>query len=102
MLTKTETVNFDPSKKEHRAAVHAFMRRRAWVDSPIRFSHDPEYGSIVEQVHAKLVMWYLDKEYKKPTKKAPARPPEIIDFKLSNTSEQQFMDNFKGLPVASS
>lgn len=68
LLKRQETIDFDPSKKEHRAAVRAFMKRRAWVDSPIRFSHDPQYGSIAEQVQAKLLEWYIKQEDSKVSK----------------------------------
>lgn len=62
LLKHTETVEFNPALKEHRAAVRAFLRRRAWNDSPIRFTHDPAYGSVAEQVQSKLLAWYLAKE----------------------------------------
>lgn len=62
LLTLPATVEFDPSKKAHRDAVRAFMKRQAWVDSPIRFAYDPAYGSIADQVRSKLLQWYMDKE----------------------------------------
>jgi len=63
MLLKCQsTVKFDPANKAHRASVRAFMKRHAWSDAPIRFTHDPVYGSIVEQVQTKLLEWYLAKE----------------------------------------
>lgn len=62
LLTLPATVEFDPSKKAHRDAVRAFMKRQAWVDSPIRFAYDPAYGSIAAQVQSKLLKWYMDKE----------------------------------------
>lgn len=68
MLQKTKAVEFDPSLKAHRDAVRMFFKRRAWVDSPLRFSHNPEYGSVVDQVQEKLVQWYLAREEAKPRK----------------------------------
>jgi len=65
LLKRQETVDFDPSNKAHRAAVRAFLKRRAWVDSPIRFAHDPAYGSVAEQVQAKLLQWYVYQEESK-------------------------------------
>lgn len=62
LLQKTNTVKFDPSLKEHRDAVRAFVVRQAWVDSPFRFSHDPAYSSVVEQVQVKLLNWFLAQE----------------------------------------
>ena len=70
LLKRMETIDFDPSNKEHRAAVRAFMRRKAWVDSPLRFTHDPNYGSIAEQVQAKLLDWYIAQEEAKASKKS--------------------------------
>jgi len=67
LLTLPATVEFDPSKKAHRDAVRAFMRRQAWVDSPIRFAYDPAYGSIATQVQTKLLAWYMNKEAGKNT-----------------------------------
>lgn len=64
MLQHAKTVEFDPSNRKHREAVGAFLKRNAWIDSPIRFSHDPAYGSISDQVRAKLLAWYLNKEFK--------------------------------------
>lgn len=68
LLNKIATVEFDPSNKEHRAAVHSFMKRQAWVDSPIRFSYDPKYGSIAAQVRAKLFDWYVSQDMAKISK----------------------------------
>lgn len=62
LLQHPKTIKFDPNNKSHRAAVRAFMKRRAWVDSPIRFTHDPAYGSVVEQVQTMLLEWYLNRE----------------------------------------
>jgi len=62
LLQKSPTVKFDPSKKEHRQAVRDFMKRRAWADTKLRFSHDPEYGSVADQVQAKLLAWYMSQE----------------------------------------
>ena len=61
-LQPPKTVKFDPSNKAHRASVRAYMKRRAWSDAPIRFAHDPMYGSVPEQVQTKLLAWYLEKE----------------------------------------
>lgn len=62
LLKRRETVDFDPSKKAHREAVAAFMQRRAWGDSPLRFSHDPNFGSVADQVEKKLLAYYLSKD----------------------------------------
>lgn len=79
ILQKMSSTNFDPSNKEHREAVGAFLKRTAWGDSKFRFTHDPAYDSVADQVKAKLLAWYLknDKAPKKvaakkaSTKKAP-------------------------------
>jgi hypothetical protein len=62
LLKRRETVDFDPTKKDHRAAAAAFMRRRAWGDSPLRFNHDPAFGSVADQVEKKLLAYYLSKD----------------------------------------
>ena len=62
LLQPPKTVRFDPADKAHRASVRAFMKRRAWSDAPIRFNHDPVYGSVPEQVQTKLLAWYLERE----------------------------------------
>lgn len=64
LLKRQETIEFDPSKKEHRAAAHAFMKRGAWADSPLRFAYDPSYGSVADQVRSKLLDWYVAQETK--------------------------------------
>ncbi len=68
-LPKPETVAFDPNNKVHRAAARAFLKRKAWMDSPIRFTHDPGYGSVSEQVQSKLLDWYVAQEEAKLAKK---------------------------------
>ena len=73
MITKPDTVVFDPTNKEHRAAVRAFMRRKAWSDSPIKFKHDPDFGSIADQVQTKLLKWYLDQEGSREEKRLAAK-----------------------------
>lgn len=67
-LERPALVKFDPSKKEHRAAARSFMKRLAWVDSPIRFAHDPEFGSVADQVRIKLLNWYMEQEDKRSSK----------------------------------
>ncbi len=61
-LEKQNTVKFDPSKKAHRESAAAFMRRRSWSDSPIRFSHDPVYGCVADQIEKKLLNYYMSKD----------------------------------------
>ncbi len=61
-LEKQATVKFDPTKKVHRESAAAFLRRRSWNDSPLRFSHDPTYGSIADQVEKKLLAFYMSKD----------------------------------------
>jgi hypothetical protein len=61
-LEKQNTVKFDPSKKAHRASAAAFMRRRSWSDAPIRFSHDPAFGCVADQIEKKLLTYYMSKD----------------------------------------
>ena len=70
-LNKPATVDFDPNKKDHRAAFRAFMKRKAWTDCSMRFTHDPGYGSIAEQVQAKMLHWYIAQDEAKEGKRAP-------------------------------
>jgi len=67
LLKHKATIKFDPSNIRHREAVHSFMKRRAWVDSPVQFSKDLAYSSIAEQVQTKLLQWYIDQEISKQT-----------------------------------
>lgn len=62
LLQRTELVTFDPSKKAHREAAAAFMKRKAWSDSPLRFAHSPAYGSVADQVQAQMLEWYVARE----------------------------------------
>ncbi len=62
LLQRQALIDFDPSNKEHRAAVRAFLKRKAWSDSPIRFAQDPSFGSVADAVQTKLLQWYLDHE----------------------------------------
>ncbi len=45
------------------------MKRKAWVDCPLRFTHDPQYGSVAEQVQIKMLDWYMTQEEIKESKK---------------------------------
>jgi len=83
MLKRTDTVVFDPSIAEHRKAVRGFMKRNAWVDSPLRFKHDPAYGNVANQVQIKLLQWYLDQEEVKE-KKAADRKIEKEKIRTNN------------------
>jgi hypothetical protein len=69
ILHKMNTVAFDPANKQHRKAVALFMKRNAWADSPIRFSYDPEFGSVADQVKSKMLTWYISRETVKPAAK---------------------------------
>jgi hypothetical protein len=75
LLKRQETIEFDSSKKEHRAAARAFMKRKAWTDSPLRFAYDPKFGSVSDQVQTKMLQWYMDQEEAKATKAAPKKAP---------------------------
>jgi hypothetical protein len=63
LLTKSSSVAFDPSNKEHRKAVYLFKQRCAWSDAGIKFSHDSSYSSIIHQVESKLLKWHLEQEF---------------------------------------
>jgi hypothetical protein len=62
ILHQPNTVTFDPSNKNHRVAVASFMQRNAWGDSSYRFTHDPAYGSVAEQVKMKMLHWYIEQD----------------------------------------
>lgn len=87
-LKRQEPITFDPSNREHRAAVRAFMKRRAWVDSPIRFSHDPQYGSVAEQVQAKLLDWYIAQEEAKASKGKKVADSKALAFSLMGIASE--------------
>ncbi len=85
-LKKTDTVAFDPANKEHRAAVICFLKRRAWADSPIRFTHDPAYGSVSDQVQSKLLIWYAAQEEAKIRKRIDRK--EAMSFQVEEQSQR--------------
>lgn len=62
LQSKVNTVTFDPAKLEHRIAVASFMKRNAWGDSKFRFSHDPAFGSVADQVKVKMLHWYIQQD----------------------------------------
>lgn len=70
LLKRPEAVEFDPSNKEHRIAVRLYMKRKAWSDSPLKFAHDPAFGSVADAVQTKLLQWYLDQEENRDKKRA--------------------------------
>jgi hypothetical protein len=70
LLKRPDSVEFDPSNKEHRLAVRAFLKRRAWADSPLKFTHDPNFGSVADQVQTKLLLWYSEQEEAREAKRA--------------------------------
>lgn len=61
-INTTPAVDFNPQDPTHRMAVARFMKRYAWNDAGIRFTHDPEYGNLVDQVKDKLLKFYLAQE----------------------------------------
>ncbi len=73
MLNLNATVNFDPSNREHRKSVEAYMQRNAWTDAKFRFTDDISFDSVPEQVKTKLLMWYLNKENTKTVRKPVAK-----------------------------
>lgn len=62
MLQKINAVAFDASNPEHRVAVASFMKRNAWTDSNYRFTHDPAFGSVADQVKVKMLHWYIEQD----------------------------------------
>jgi hypothetical protein len=85
------TVVFDPNIAEHRLAVRAFMKRSSWGDSPIKFKHDPVYGSVANQVQVKLLRWYLDRDEAKEQKKAKSK--EVVKDNV------KFIESYKTSPA---
>lgn len=77
ILHKTNPTEFDPSNKDHRFAVAAFMKRTAWVDSKFRFAYDPAYGSVADQVKVKMLHWYIEQE----TGITPKSAKRVVDRK---------------------
>lgn len=75
-LEKQATVKFDPAVKAHREAAAAFLRRRAWNDSPIRFADDPAFGSVADQVEKKMLAFYMGKD--KLTIPPPKFPATLV------------------------
>lgn len=62
ILQEVKRVEFDPTNLEHRCAVAAFMKRSAWVDASYRFTYDPDFGSVADQVKIKLLDWYIEQD----------------------------------------
>lgn len=62
MLYQTPTVDFDANIKSHRMAVASFLKRNAWSDTDLRFTYDSNYLSLVDQVKAQLLEWYLNQD----------------------------------------
>lgn len=62
ILQEIKRVEFDPANAEHRHAVVAYMKRTAWMDSPLRFNYDPDYGSVADQVRTKMLNWYIEQD----------------------------------------
>ena len=71
ILEKTNTVAFDPTNKDHRIAVATFMKRNAWGDTEYRFTHDPAFGNVADQVKIKLLHWYVGQDTGIEIKPAP-------------------------------
>ncbi len=61
-LKTAPRIDFDPANKEHRHAAALFMQRNAWADSPIKFTHDPDYDNVANQVRQKLLHWYMARD----------------------------------------
>ena len=104
-LKRPEIVQFDASNKHHRAAARAFLRRKAWVDCPLRFAHDTGYGSVSEQIQTKMLEWYVAQEEAKETKKEKhpvaksgmflfPDAAEVVDLKL----QKMTTDMLLGMP----
>ena len=87
-LNKPATVDFDPNKKEHRAAFRAFMKRKAWTDCPMRFTHDPGYGSIAEQVQAKMLDWYIAQDEAKEARKPSQLRQRVANGRIIQSTGQ--------------
>ena len=98
-LKRQEVIEFDPSNKAHRAAARAFLRRKAWVDSPLRFAHDTGYGSVAEQIQAKLLDWYVAQEEAKEAKKAGVvvQPGDAIGPRKTWTASKELAFQMAGI-----
>lgn len=71
ILTRKQAVEFDPGNKEHRDAVHYFLKNKSWGPNAPKFAHD-HTNNMAHFVQEKLLMWYLDKDASKPARRRPA------------------------------
>lgn len=87
ILHALATTPFNPANKAHRIAVAAFLKRNAWVDSPLRFAHDPAYGSIADQVKAKMLTWYMAQESAKVAKPVVKRTATVDQWRAAGDAK---------------
>lgn len=57
-------VRFDPSDEEHRKIYHEFKQRQCWGKAKYRFVIDDTTENLVDYCDRKLVLWYLNNEFK--------------------------------------
>ena len=62
LLKVRDKVKFDPSNREHRNAIKAFLKRNAWNDTEFRFSLEPEYHNLIDMCQSMLLDWYLSND----------------------------------------
>jgi hypothetical protein len=59
--------DFDCDNPQHRMYFDQFLRTRSWKDCPVRFFITDRYQDCVTMIQAKLLHYYLDKEFKEKT-----------------------------------
>lgn len=64
ILKARPEVQFDASNSEHRQAFTNFIKNKAWRDAP-RFYLEEGYSCIPEMIKEKLLLYYINKEFKK-------------------------------------
>lgn len=94
ILTRKQAVEFDPTNREHREAVHHFLKFKSWGPDAPKFAHD-HTNNMAHFVQEKLLMWYLDKDAAKPARNRPA-PAKKIPKTVDVTPVPNFLRKVSG------
>jgi hypothetical protein len=64
MIEYNAPVTFDVKNVTHRKAFNDFLKNHSWKDTNLRFILEHPFVDIPSMIHAKLINYYLTKEFK--------------------------------------
>lgn len=81
-------IAFNVQNKQHRSWYAEFVKYNTWSRCPARFLTDEQYGDLISFINAKMLEYYVNKEFNNSNSKNKAKSP-LSSVRPRNTVQAQ-------------